>query len=259
MTRLFYAVVGVLLLISSPGFSETGIDEDKAKRELSSEELETSIGRMGDVETIPEDFSFSDAETKLWLAEHLSNIDRPVRLYYEFVKSGSYEEGFTDAVYLDIIKINDDGTKNAVLDFFTAARKQTVSPENVTNIRGNPVLAIFMQGDVYEMNRLTEGHWRHFQKMIKIALRESAQIEPVGIDFNGKKISAEKITFSPYLNDPHRRDFEQFAHKTYEFILSDDIPGMLYQIKTVIQNPDGSENGPLIEEVLTLIETNYQG
>lgn len=257
MTRLLYAVVGVLLFISSHGYSETGTGEDKAKRELSPEELEKSIGRMGEVETIPEGFSFSDAETKLWLAEHLSNIDRPVRLYYEFVKSGSYEEGFTDAVYLDIIKINDDGTKNAVLDFFTAARKQVVSSENVTNIRGNPVLAIFMQGDVYEMNRLTEGHWRHFQKMIKVALRESAKVEPVTFDFSGKKVNGEKISFSPYLKDPHRRDFEQFAQKSYEFILSEDIPGMLYQIKTVIQNPNGSGNGPLIEEVLTLVETNY--
>lgn len=258
MTRYLAVFISTLLIVSVPAFSEPEIVEDNtAQRELTPEEIEAHIGRMGDVDEIPEGFSFSDAEDKLWLSDHLSNIDRPVRLYYEFVKSGSYEEGFTDAVYLDIIKVNDDGTKNAILDFFTAARKQTINPDNVTNIRGNPILAIFMQGDVLEMNRLTEGHWRHFQKMIKIALRESAQVEPVGIDFNGKKISAEKITFSPFLNDPHRRDFEQFAHKTYEFILSDDIPGMLYQIKTVIQNPAGAGNGPLIEEVLTLMETTY--
>ena len=258
MKRLLYTVISVLLFVSSPGFSETGTEEDKAKRELSPEELETSMGRMGEVETIPEGFSFSDAETKLWFAEHLSNIDRPVRLYYEFVKSGTYEEGFTDAVYLDIIKINDDGTKNAVLDFFTAARKQVVSPENVTNIGGNPVLAIFMQGDVYEMNRLTEGHWRHFQKMIKIALRENASVEPVSINFNGKKVSGDKISFSPYMNDPHKSDYEQFAQKTYEFILSEDVPGTLYQIRTIIRNPTEPDKAPLMEETLTLIETTYK-
>src|SRR3970040_1857625 len=70
------------------------------------------------------------------------------------------EEGLSDAVYLDIIKINDDGTKNAMLDFFSADRKQAVNPDNVTNITGNPILGIFMQGDVYAMNRLMEGRWR---------------------------------------------------------------------------------------------------
>jgi hypothetical protein len=258
MTRLLIAVFCTFLFISNSVFAETDTEEDKLKRELSREEIDARIGRMGEVETIPEGFSFSDAENKLWLSDHLSNIDRPVRLYYEFVKSGTYEEGFTDAVYLDIIKVNDDGTKNAILDFFTAARKQAVSSDNVTNITGNPVLAIFMQGDVYEMNRLTEGHWRHFQKMIKIALRENASVEPVSIDFNGKKVSGDKISFSPFLNDPHKSDFEQFAQKTYEFILSEDVPGTLYQIRTIIRNPTEPDKAPLMEETLTLIETTYK-
>ena len=258
MEKLLFTVFYTLLFFSSPGFTEPGGGEEIDKRELSQEELESTIGRMGETEVVPEGFKFSEAENKLWFEDHLSNIDRPLRLYYEFVKTGSYEEGFTDAVYLDIIKINEDGTKNAALDFFTAARKQAVSPDNVTNIRGNPVLAIFMQGDVYEMNRLTEGSWRHFQKMIKIALRENASIEPVDFDFDGKQMHGEKITFSPYLSDPHRQDFQQFSLKTYEFILSDEVPGELYQIRTVIKNPVDPDKGPLVEETLTLVETTYQ-
>ena len=213
---------------------------------------------MGEVEKIPEGFKFSEAEDRLWHTDHLKNIDKPMRLYYEFVKSGTYEEGFTDAVYLDIIKINDDGTKNAMLDFFSADRKQFVSPQNVTNITGNPVLGIYMQGDVYEMNRLTEGHWRHFQKMIKIALRENTTVEPVSFEYNGIKCAGEKITFMPYLNDPHRNDFEKFSGKEYEFIFSDDIPGSLYQIKTIIPDSNDEQKEPLIEEVLTLVEAKQQ-
>jgi hypothetical protein len=258
MARLLYTVFYALLFVSSPGIAEPGAGEEKDKRELTQEELESTIGRMGETDVVPEGFEFSNAENKLWFDDHLANIDHPLRLYYEFVKSGSYEEGFTDAVYLDIIKINEDGTKNAALDFFTAERKQTVNPDNVTNIRGNPVLAIFMQGDVYEMNRLTEGGWRHFQKMIKIALREQASIEPVSFDFDGKQVNGEKITFSPYLNDLHRQDFQQFALKTYEFILSKDVPGTLYQIRTVIKNPVDPEKGPLVEEILTLVDTTFQ-
>lgn len=262
MTRFYSLILIIFCFVCSTAVSadDTGKSADdtekyvNGKRELTKEEINDYIGRYGETEKVPEGFKFSDAENKLWFSDHLKNITKPMRLYYQFVKSGTYEEGFTDAVYLDIIKLNDDGTKNAVLDFFTADRKQYVSPDNVTNITGNPVLGIYMQGDVYEMNRLTEGHWRHFQKMIKIALRESAKVEPVTFNYNGKKCTGEKITFKPYLDDPHRSDFEKFSGKEYEFIFSDDIPGSLYQIKTVIPGNKGDEDKPLILEELTLVE-----
>ncbi len=243
-----------LFLFSQQVLAEEEIDENEHKRPLTQEEIDASIGRMGDVEEIPADFKFSDAEHIMWQTEHLHNISKPTRLYYEFSKTGTYEEGFNDSVYLDIVKVNDDGTKNAILDFFTGDRKQPISPDNVTNISGNPVLGIFMQGDVYEMNRLTEGHWRHFQKMIKIALRESATVSPVTFEFNGQQIKGDKIVFSPYLDDPHRPDFEKFANKSYELIFSDQIPGELYEIKTVIKDAQDEQKEPLIQEKLILVE-----
>jgi hypothetical protein len=221
---------------------------------LSEEELDRYIGRYGEAEEVPEGFQFNNAEVKLWLSDHLGNIKQPQSLYYEFVKSGSLEDGFSDSVYLKILKLNEDGTKNAMLDFFTAERKQAVNPDNVTNIVGNPVLGIFMQGDVYEMNRLTDGHWRYFHKQIKVALRESAVIEPVTFNFKGKEYKGEKVYFSPYLNDPHRRDFEKYADKYYEFIFSDDIPGSLFQITTIIPDKSKEEGEPLVLETLTLID-----
>ncbi|MFT5394839.1 MAG: hypothetical protein ACI85N_000018 [Gammaproteobacteria bacterium] len=221
---------------------------------LTEKELKSSIGRFGDVDEIPEDFQFNSAEVMLWHANHLENIEQPLSLYYEFVKSGSFEEGFTDSVYLKILELNEDGSKNAMMEFFTAEKKQTVSPENVTGIIGNPAIGIYMQGDVYEMNRIANGHWRHFQKSIKISLRNDAVVEPTTFKFNGKEYKGEKIYFSPFLKDPHRRDFEKFADKYYEFIFSDEIPGSLYQITTIIHDRSKEDAEPLILETLTLID-----
>jgi hypothetical protein len=226
---------------------------------LTQEELDSQIGRFGDVDEIPEDFKFNAAEEKLWHADHLANIEKPVSLYYEFVKSGTFEDGFTDSVYLNILELNEDGSKNAIMEFFTADRKQAVTPDNVTNITGNPAIGIFMQGDVYEMNRLTDGHWRHFQKSIKISLRNDAVVEATTFSFNGKDYQGEKIYFSPFLKDPHRRDFEKFADKYYEFIFSDKIPGSLYQIKTVIHDKSKEGAEPLILETMTLIDVKATG
>ena len=213
-----------------------------------------TIGRMGDpVGVDPDTFEFADAEVKLWMDNHLRNIDSPGRLYYDFVKSGSYEEGFSDSVFLDIVRINEDGSKDADLEFFTAGRQQNERREGIT---GNPVLGKYMEGDVYEMNRLTNGSWRYFQKRIKSAFAENAKIEPVTFEYDGAERTGEKISITPYVNDPRRRQFAEFAPKLYEFILSDQVPGKLYQIKTVI--PAGSpDSEPLMEETLTLQSAEF--
>ena len=46
----------------------------------------------------------------------------------------------------------------------------------------NPILKVYLQGGVYEMNRLTDPNgaarerWRYFQRRIKYALAESATV-----------------------------------------------------------------------------------
>jgi hypothetical protein len=220
-------------------------------------EDELKIGRFGEVDEVPEDFKFNPAEVKLWLTNHFESITKPQSLYYEFIKSGTLEEGFTDSVYLKILELNEDGTKNVALDFFTADRKQPVTPDNVTNIIGNPILGIFMHGDTADMARLSGGkrsRARYFNKAIKVALREVAVVEPTTFSFNGKEYKGEKVFFSPYLDDPHRRQFEQYAEKYYEFIFSDELPGNLYQIKTVIPARGENNKEPLIQETLTLMD-----
>ncbi len=223
------------------------------KEKMSQEEIDKSIGRMGEVETIPENFEFSEMENSLWKTDHLKNIKKPSRLFYGFVKSGSYEEGFEDSVYLDILTINDNGTKNVKLQFFTADRKQNVKSSNVTNIVGNPVLGVYLQGDVYEMDRLTGGSWRHFIKHIKISFREGWKVEPVSFEYGGQQYEGKKYIVQPFLNDVRKRQYEDFAQKQYEFIVADEIPGQLYQIRTVIPLKEG-ESEPLMEEVMTLQE-----
>ena len=171
-----------------------------------------TFGRLGDSAAVnPEEYKFSAAESRLWLADHLRNITQPTRLKYDFVKSGTYEEGFSDVVLLNIKQLNDDGSKNADMQFFTGERSQPFSPDSVTEIRGNPILGLYMRGDVYDMNRLTDGSWRYFQRRIKLALSETATVEPVEIEFAGKKVKAEIIVITPYAKDPHAAQWATLA------------------------------------------------
>ena len=236
-----------------PEFSNTV----RGGKSLSEEEIESKIGRYGEAEEIPEGFEFATAENKLWLDNHLGNITQPTSLYYEFEKSGSYEDGFIDSVFLKVVELNKDGTKNALLDFFTAERKQKIPEGNTTNIKGNPVLGIYMNGDVFDMARITGGkaeRYRHFQKQIKVALRETAIVESTTFSYNGKEYEGEKIFFTPYIKDPHRRDFEKFADKYYEIVISEEIPGKIYQITTIIPDVSSESAEPLVMETLKLID-----
>lgn len=256
MRTVFCTILFLLLHFGSPvSAADEAASDDMAKEDVPGAE----IGRMGESAAVdPDEFEFSEAETKLWLNNHLGNIDQPGRLYYKFHKSGSFENGFNDSIYLDIIQVNEDGTKDTDLEFFTGERRQHAKPVNLEGITGNPILGLYMQGDVREMNRLTNGSWRYFQRRIKMAFAKSAEVKKVTIDYNGDTIKAEKIVIKPYRNDPRRRRFEKFADKEYEFILSKQIPGSLYQIRTMIPDSSNPDGEPLIVEELTFQQADFK-
>jgi len=242
-----YLAIVIVLLSSFSVYAE----------EANKEEMKPQIGSIEDSGRVdPNEYEFSNAENKLWMDKHLLNIVQPVRLHYEFEKTGSYEEGFIDDVYLDIVKINEDGTRNAALEFFTEERRQQVSPSNVEKITGNPVIGIFLQGDVYEMSRLTDGGWKYFHKQIKLAIANNNESEPVTIELDGKEYQGEKITLYPFEKIPKKSRLGEFSDKRYEFIISDEIPGKLYQIWTVINDAE-NPSVPLMEEKLTLVNVEF--
>ena len=83
------------------------------------------------------------------------------------------------------------------------------------------------------------------------SLSEAATIEPVEITYGGKKVKAQRVVIAPYQKDPHSAQMQQFTGKRYEFTFSDDVPGSLYEIHTIVPGAKDGEP-PLLEERLTL-------
>lgn len=201
----------------------------------------------------PTQQEISDAERLLWLTDQLGSIKSPMTLRYEFHRVSQLDDGFDDTVELEIVDVKPDGMKSARVEFFTGDRNQDVPPNENTN--GNPLLAVYLQGDVYEMDRLTDGNWRYFHRKIKKALAESAEIADTEVEFEGERVPAKVVRIAPYVYDEKRDQFDEYADKTYEFIVSDGIPGYLYQIKTSIPGKPGPGGAaePLVEETLKLV------
>jgi hypothetical protein len=198
----------------------------------------------------------SQAETLLFETDHLARLNAPATLVYSFRKDSNVEPGFSDKVRLDLARVN--GKLSATLHFLSGEHKQDIPV--LEEAHGNPVLLGFLEHDIAEMKRLTGGSTSYFRKRIRMALAEEAQVTRQPITYQGKTVQAQAVRIQPYLNDPMHARFEKYLHKTYTFVLSDQVPGGVYQLRTSIGKPETVRTAapaspaavPVIDETLTL-------
>jgi hypothetical protein len=177
----------------------------------------------------------SQAESLLFETDHLAHIKPPAVLVYEFRKVSNVEKGFKDKVQLDLA--SSKGKTNATLQFLSGAHKHDIPA--LEDAHGNPVLLGFLERDIAEMKRLTGGSTAYFRKRIRMALAEGAQVSAQSITYQGKSMPARAVRIQPYLDDPLHARFEPYVHKTYVFIVSEQVPGGVYQVRSSLENPSG--------------------
>lgn len=192
---------------------------------------------------------FSRANQLLFFADHLQTIQSPTTLHYRFEKRGTMEQGFIDEIRVRIQELHENGEKKVAIDYFSGDRERQV-PE-FDSATGNPLLVLFLQRDVREMARLTGGNWRHFQKLMKLALENSAQVSAVEIERAGKQLPAWNILVQPYKDDKLLQEHQEFMGKYYLITLVDAVPGEIYRIRAVTPSPATEGDEPLIEETVT--------
>jgi hypothetical protein len=198
---------------------------------------------------------FSRANTLLFLANHLKNVNKSAILQYAFVKRGPLEAAYKGSIDIAVSVIR-SGEKNVKFKYFTGARSQYVPP--MSDVHGNPIISLFLQRDATDMGRRTGGSARYFQDAIKVALESSAKVNPVKLNYAGHIVNGKRITFAPYVNDPHRNELGQFTKKHYIFTLSKAVPGGVYQLRTIVPSEPGQYSdhmNALVEETLTFTGT----
>ncbi len=195
----------------------------------------------------------SDAEKRVFMSDHLKNIAGPMTLNYQFIKAGALEKAFEDEVRLSIKPASAGPGKHCHIDFLTGERQYRQLPEVIENATGNPVILAFLERDLSEMKRITKGQPNYYRKRIRMALAQTAEAKPVTIKYSGKEIPGREIILRPYEDDPARIRYEKFSNKSYTITLSDEIPGGVYKLRSVMQkraNKDAGAGKPMIEETL---------
>jgi len=186
----------------------------------------------------------SEAERLLWLTDQVTTLPVGTLLRYRYDARSIDEDPIEDEVDLEIIAVNEDGSRGATVYFFTGDRNRNVEP--FERSRGNPVLGIYLQDDVYRLEERAGGSWRYFHRKVKKALAHDATIEDIEVEFEGRKVPARRVSFQPFQYDELRDRFEDLADKRYSIVVSDQIPGSLYEIHTLV--PGREEGSPPLHE-----------
>ena len=190
---------------------------------------------------------YSEAERLLFLNNHLQKLTKPVALRYRYSKQGNLEKSAQDTALVRIKSVGQKEGKVVQVDFLSGERK--IELPATPDSTGNPILLNFLERDTREMKRLTGGSTNYFRKRIRIALMEKAQVAPTTIDFEGKKVAAKTVSIKPYTDDMLRSRIGKFEQKTYSFTVSDQVPGEIYEMRSIVMDP-AQKDQVLIEETL---------
>ena len=192
---------------------------------------------------------FSAAEQALFIDNHLGKLRPPLTLHFGYRKTGTLEAAFDDKVDVVLTAQSDGNCCDASARFFTGAR--AMRQPDVEGAQGNPAILYFLERDIREMQRLTQGKANYFRKRIRMALYQGASIRNLTLQYRGRPVAVREFSISPYLDDPNRPRYEKLANKQYLFTLSDSVPGGLYGIRTRI-NGDSADAPPLMVEEMIL-------
>ena len=192
----------------------------------------------------------TEAQKVIFATPHLENIVVPGTLVYDFRRSGTMEGSLEDKVSVVVTKVREDNRKTFEFDFLSGKNHRAY--DGVGPMRGNPLIMLFLEWDVEQMNRLTGGAPPYFRDRIRAAFRDAGNVTPTTFDHDGKSYKGTLVSVLPFENDKNlnRPKFKPFGRKVYEFLFSQSVPGGIYRIRA--HTPvDENSDAPLHEESVT--------
>jgi len=200
------------------------------------------------------------SQSLLFDAPYLERLALPQTLSYSYRRRTENEKKFgsqiDDAISVKISKSKkSNGLNNVTLEIFTGEKQRRLGPHR--DMRGNPVLMAFLELDIWHMKRRIGGVPVYFRNSIRKAFRESATVEEIKIEFEGRTVPAHKVTIKPFVKDPNAPRLKEFRQKVYEFTVSDMVPGGFHKIRSWVPKLEGE--GSLIDDTLIFTNTNGTG
>lgn len=187
----------------------------------------------------------NQAQRLVFMADHLHNVGKGSVLVYDFAGQGKDETRMRDTVRVKVTDVLEDQTRNMEFEFLTGDNHIDFEP--ATGYTGNPVVIHFLERDISRMVRATGGSNSYFRNGIRRSFKRS-EMQSIEIAVAGKKLQATKIVVRPFLNDPNIERFATYTNKSYEFVFSEQIPGSVYRIHTLMPG-ESVDKADVVEEL----------
>lgn len=175
---------------------------------------------------------FSEVNNALFDSPHMHAIKAPGKLSYRYKKTAISEPVKEDIITVTITNISDTGRTDQAYNFFTGENK--LPYQDRRNQSGNGIFMLFLEREVHELERQTGGSWRHFQRRIRWAMAAGAIKKEVQIVYRGKTLEGAEYIIQPYADDKKSKRYGSHANKYYTFTLADEIPGAMYQVRSIV-------------------------
>lgn len=179
--------------------------------------------------------------------DHLAQLPDEAVLVFDYRFDGSLlEQPFGDDVLLDFTRHANDRGFDVAATLFPRSRNLQLGPLSAAEI--NPILLIFFQRDANQMSNGTGGSQHYFRNTIRRVLQtpDPQSLRQTTIELDGRTVAASEVSFQPFADDPNRARLRAFADKTYHFVLSDAVPGGVYEVWSETPEEDG--DGVLLHE-----------
>jgi hypothetical protein len=195
----------------------------------------------------------SEAERLIFLQEHLANTGGPGSLRYLYLEEAQGQPRVSDRAVLQLTAGADGRCCDVHGDYLSGP--MAVRLPDIPDARSNPVLLYFLEGEVRLLQRTTAGQAAHFRRRIRQALADAGKITATRIRWEGRDLEARTVRVAPFLDDPFRPRFQEQAATEYAFVLSDAVPGGVYEMSATL--PARSAGGaPLARRTLTIAQPN---
>ncbi|HEX7888148.1 MAG TPA: hypothetical protein VF522_02210 [Ramlibacter sp.] len=177
----------------------------------------------------------SEAERLLFVHDHLRASRSPGSLGYRYVEEAEGQPDVNDRAVLTLAAGARGRCCNIDGDYLSGAR--AVKLPGIPDARANPVLLYFLEGEVRRLERTTKGQAAHFRRRIRLALADAATVSDGTIRWRGQSVPARIVRVAPFAGDPYRERFMGQAATEYAFVLSDAVPGGVYQLSATLPGP----------------------
>lgn len=182
----------------------------------------------------------------------LDKVEEGSALIYNFSRKVSEPKllgpDFSDEIKLSILKAAQDGKKDVEIHVFSGDRAR--DPRTIEGLTANPVLVFYLDRMVANYAMLAGGNKGYLKNRFRLALRTTAKIEPVKIEYDGKTVDGHHVWVVPYINDPNKEKMSGYEGARFDFFVSDDVPGYLAELTALFESTEAS--APMLDERITL-------